>query len=64
MLHLINSSSKNLCFNEYFLCWAVYPSVMIHHKIWTFMIYDSAGREKNNFQELSKLIELIFISTA
>ena len=41
-----------------FLLWAVNPSVGIHHEQCTFIIYDSAGRQKNNFQQLSKLIEL------
>ena len=31
--------------------------------IFIFMIYDSAGRKRNNFQQLSKLIELKIIST-
>ena len=46
-----------------FLIWAVWPSVVMHHEQGILIIYDSAGREKYNFQQLSKLIELRFIST-
>ena len=33
----------------------------IHHQQCIFIIYDSAGREKNKFEQLSKLIEVKFI---
>ena len=46
-----------------FLLWVTYPSVVIHHEQCIFIIYNSAGRERNNFQQLSKLIELKFIPT-
>ena len=35
----------------------------IHHEQCIFIIYDSGGRERNKFQQLSKLIEVKFIST-
>ena len=37
--------------------------MVIHHEQSSIIIYDSAGRERNNFQQLPKLIELKFIST-
>ena len=37
--------------------------MVIHHEQRIVIIYDLAGRERNNFQQLSKLIELKFIST-
>ena len=45
-----------------FLLWAVYRSMVRHYEQGTFIIYDADGRERNNFQQLSKLIELKFIS--
>ena len=35
----------------------------IHHEQCIFIIYDSAERERNKFQQLSKLSEVKFIST-
>ena len=37
-------------------------SMVIRHVQCTFITYDSAGTERNNFQQISKLIELKFIS--
>ena len=47
-----------------FLRWAVYISMVINHEQHILLQHDSAGRERNNFQQLPKLIELIAISTA
>ena len=46
-----------------FLLWALYPSMVIHHEQCVFVIYDTSGRKRNSSQQLSKLIELKFIST-
>ena len=46
-----------------FLLWVIYLNVVIHHEQCIFIIYNWAGRERNNFQQLSKLIELKFIPT-
>ena len=46
-----------------FLLWVLYPSMVIHDEQGIFIIYDSPGRETNNFEQLSKLNELKFIST-
>ena len=35
--------------------------MVIDHEQWIFIIYDSFDRERKNFQQLSKLIELKFI---
>ena len=35
----------------------------VHHAQCIFIIYDPVGRERNNFQQLSQLIELKFTST-
>ena len=45
------------------LPWFAYPSMVIHHEQCIFIIYDSAGRERNNFQQLSKSVEIKLIST-
>ena len=46
-----------------FLLWAAYPRMVIYQKC-IFIIHDPTGRERNNFQQLAKLIiELKFIST-
>ena len=49
-------------FSNFLLC-AVNASVAIHHEQSTFITYDLAGRERNNVQQLSKLIELKIFST-
>ena len=36
----------------------------LHHEQCVFIIYDLIGRERNKFQQLSKLIEVKFISLA
>ena len=46
-----------------FILWAVYPIMEIHHEQWIFTIYNSADRERNNSQQLSKLIELKLMKT-
>ena len=38
-----------------FLLWEVYPSMVIHHEQCILITYDSAGRERNNFQQLIKI---------
>ena len=43
-------------FSNFLLC-AVYPSVAIHHEQCIFIIYDLYDRERDNFQQLLKLIE-------
>ena len=46
-----------------FLLWAEYPRMVIYQEC-IFIIHDPTGRERNNFQQLAKLIiELKFIST-
>ena len=46
-----------------FLLWAAYPRMVIYQEC-IFIIHDPTGRERNNFQQLAKLIiELKFIST-
>ena len=42
----------------------LYSSMVIHHEQCIVFIYDSAARERNNFQQLSKLIELKFHNLA
>ena len=44
--------------------WAVYISMVINHEQYILLQHDSADRERNNFEQLPKLIELIAISTA
>ena len=46
-----------------FQLWAVYPRKVIHHEEFIFIIFVSAVRERHNFQQLSKLIELQLIPT-
>ena len=41
-----------------------YPSIVIQDVQCIFIMYDLAGKDRKNFQQLSKLIELIFISTS
>ena len=43
-----------------FLLWQY--TMVIHHEQCIFIIYNSAGRGRNKFQQLSKSIELKFIS--
>ena len=46
------------------LLWAAYPRMVIYQEQCIFIIHDPTGRERNNFQQLAKLIiELKFIST-
>ena len=33
------------------LLWVVYLSVLIHFEQWIFIIYDPAGKERNNFEQ-------------
>ena len=44
-----------------FLLWVVYLSVVIHFEQWIFIIYDPAGKERNNFEQPK--INWKFIST-
>ena len=46
-----------------FVLLAVYPSMVIQYEQFMLFISDLAGTKRNIFQQLSKLIELKFIST-
>ena len=67
---LLNSSSRILYFNEYLWIFQVFCSgqyislwyTPVNNEQCIIIIYDSAGRKKTSFQQLSKLIELKFIS--
>ena len=60
---LLNSFSKILHFNECLWIFLIFYHMVMHHEQYVFIIHDWAGRERNNFQQIPKLIELKFIST-